>query len=127
MDDAGQSIFLDAKDEGRFIVARAGDHLFTRFQCGKCHFRNVQGRYPISGDRYNVLMSMCIRQATLDAFWSREARTVHGSGSAMKAAIRCSGLVKGDRIFPRLCLFPLLKDVDGGKLFVVRFVKKKSP
>jgi hypothetical protein len=49
LDDRGQPIFLDAKDEGRFVTARDGDHLFTRFQCGKCHFWNVQGRDPIPG------------------------------------------------------------------------------
>jgi hypothetical protein len=44
LDDGGQPIFLDAKDEGRFVTARDGDHLFTRFQCGKCHFRNIPGK-----------------------------------------------------------------------------------
>ena len=126
LDDGGQPIFLDAKDEGRFVVARAGDHLFTRFQCGKCHFRNIQGRDPIPGDRSDVLMNMCIRRATLDAFWSREAGTVRGSRSSMKAAFRCAGLVKGDKIFPRLGPFPL-KDVDGMGPAVLQLLKTLDP
>ena len=88
MDDGGQPIFLDTKDEGRVVVARAGDPLFTRFECGKCHFRNVQGRDPTPGDRSDVLINMCIRRASLDVFWSREAGTVRGSCAAMKAVFR---------------------------------------
>jgi hypothetical protein len=106
LDDGGQPIFLDAKDEGRFVVARAGDHLFTRFQCDKCHFRNVQGRDPIPGDRSDTLMTTCIRRATLDAFWSREAGTVRGSRSSMKAAFRCSRFwLKAMGYFRALVLF----------------------
>jgi hypothetical protein len=126
LDDGGQPIFLDAKDEGRFVVARAGDHLFTRFQCDKCHFRNVQGRDPIPGDRSDTLMTTCIRRATLDAFWSREAGTVRGSRSSMKAAFRCSRLVKGDGIFPRLGPFPL-KDIDGMGSAVLQLLKTLDP
>ena len=112
LDDGGQPVFLDAKDEGRFVVARVGDDLSIRFQCGKCHFRNVQGRDSIPGDRYNALTSTYISRATLEEFWSREAGTVRGSRSSTKAAFRCSGLVKGDGIFPHPGPFPL-KDVDG--------------
>ena len=126
MDDGGQPIFLDTKDEGRVVVAQAGDPLFTRFQCGKFYFRNVQGRDPTPGDRSDVLINMCIRRASLDVFWSREAGTVRGSRSAMTAAFRCAGLVKGDKIFPRLCPFPL-KDVDGMGSAVVQLLTTLDP
>jgi hypothetical protein len=126
LDDGGQPIFLDAKDEGRFVVARGGDHLFTRFQCGRCHFRNIQGRDPIPGDGADALMGRCIRRATLDAFWSREAGTVRGSRSSMKATFRCANMVRGDGIFPRLGLFPL-RDVDGMGSAVVQLLKTLDP
>ena len=129
MDDGGQPIFLDAKDEGRFVVARAGDHWCTRFQCGKYHFRNMQGRDPIPGDWSDVLMSTCICRATIHAFWSRKAGTVRGSRSAMKAASRCSGLVKGDRIFRIFsCLGPFpLKDMDGMASAVLQLLNTLDP
>jgi hypothetical protein len=126
LDDGGQPIFLDAKDEGRFVVARGGDHLFTRFQCGPCHFRNIQGRDPIPGDGADALMVKCIRRATLDAFWSREAGTIRGSRSSMKATFRCANMVRGLGIFPRLGPFPL-RDVDGMGSAVVQLLKTLDP
>jgi hypothetical protein len=40
---------VDAKDNERFVVARAGDHLMVQFQCDVCHFRNIQRRSPEPG------------------------------------------------------------------------------
>jgi hypothetical protein len=91
LDDGGQPVFLDTKDEGRFVVARGGDHIFTCFQSGPCHFRNMQGWDPIPGDGTDALMIKCIRHATLDAFWSREAGTIRGSRWSMKATLLRTG------------------------------------
>jgi hypothetical protein len=37
------SKLLDSGEPGRFMTARAGDHLMTPFQCELCHFRNIMG------------------------------------------------------------------------------------
>jgi hypothetical protein len=34
------------EDRGRFIEARAGDHIICPFQCELCHIRNIKGRDP---------------------------------------------------------------------------------
>jgi hypothetical protein len=39
INDGGLAVLDDVKDEGRFLMARNGDYLITRFQCGKCHFQ----------------------------------------------------------------------------------------
>jgi hypothetical protein len=58
---------------------RDGDYLMTRFQCGKCHFRNTKGRDPEHGNRSDGLFERCIRRATVDSFWLKEDATVGGS------------------------------------------------
>ncbi len=71
--------------------ARDGDYLMTRFQCGKCHFRYVQGRNPEFGNRRDALFERCIRRATLDAFWSKEDTTAKGTRTSIRAAMNESG------------------------------------
>lgn len=44
INDGGQAVLDDVKDEGMFLMARNGEYHNTWFQCGKCHFRNIQGR-----------------------------------------------------------------------------------
>jgi hypothetical protein len=83
INDDGEAVLVNVKDEGRFTHARNGDYLVTRFQCGKCHFRNIQGRDPAIGDRSDELFEKCIRRASLDAFWSREESTVKGLRSSL--------------------------------------------
>lgn len=67
----------DPKDKGRFLTARAGDHLMHEFQCDLCHFRNIQMVEPAervhAGD---ALLLECIRRCNLDALWSKEPTTV---------------------------------------------------
>jgi hypothetical protein len=68
INDGGQTVLQNVLDDGRFTCARAGDYLMTRFQCGKCHFWNIQGRDPRFGNRCDALFERCIRRASLDAF-----------------------------------------------------------
>ena len=112
INDGGEAVLVNVKDEGRFTCARNGDYLVTRFQCGRCHFRNIQGRDPEFGNRRDALFERCIRRATLDAFWSKEDATVRGTRTSIKAAIQKAQLIDGDDIFPALGPLPL-KDVDG--------------
>ena len=64
--------------EGRFMVARPGDHLCASFQCPNCQSQNLRGKdLRLSWIQDACFESLCIR-ATLDAFWSRSTRTVLG-------------------------------------------------
>jgi hypothetical protein len=68
----------DQEDELRFLVARDGDNLVTPFQCDHCHFQNIMNREPLDGLASDVRLLKSIRRVNLDAFWSREPRTVKG-------------------------------------------------
>ena len=65
-----------AGDGQRFRVGRNGDPLMCPFQCDICHFRNIQKRDMIPGNRKGKLLLQCIWRALLDAFWAREPSTV---------------------------------------------------
>jgi hypothetical protein len=69
---------MGEEDEDRFEVARPGDHLLCPFQCELCLFRNIQGRSALSGEGNlsDVVLLRALRRAHLDAFWSREPKTV---------------------------------------------------
>lgn len=94
-------------DELRFKVARMGDFLITPFQCDLCHFRNITLRDPMLRNSKDMLLLKDIRQANLDAFWSREPGTVSGNFSQitrMEAIGDEYGLVT---VSPELGPFPL--------------------
>jgi hypothetical protein len=69
---------VNEEDVERFCVARSGDHLCCPFQCELCHFRNIQGRSPMTGmgvlDNSEIIKRP--RTLSVDAFWSREPTTV---------------------------------------------------
>jgi hypothetical protein len=70
-------VIVDKRDRGRFLKARAGDHLMHAFQCDLCHFRNMQGRDPVEDEKVEDLKLMvCIRRCNLDELWSREPTTI---------------------------------------------------
>jgi hypothetical protein len=83
------------KDEGLFTCAHDGDYLMTYFQCGKCHFRNVQGQDPEFGKRRDALFERCIRRGTIDAFWSKEESTMRGARGGIRVAIQKAGMING--------------------------------
>jgi hypothetical protein len=126
INDGGDAVLVNVKDEGRFTCARNGDYLMTRFQCGKCHFRNVQGRNPEFGNRKDALFERCIRRATLDAFWSKEETTVKGRCSCIKAAILKAQMIDGDKMLPALGPLPL-KDTDGMGAAALQLLKTLDP
>jgi hypothetical protein len=126
INDGGEAVLVNVKDEGRFTCARDGDYLMTRFQCGKCHFRNIQGRDPKFGNRMDALFERCIRRATLDAFWSKEDATVKGTRSSLKAAMLKAQMIDGNDIFPALGPLPL-NDVDGMGPAALQLLKTLDP
>jgi hypothetical protein len=56
------------------VEARAGDHIICPFQCDLCHIRNIKGRDPRG--LVDEATAALVRQANLDAFWSRAKGTV---------------------------------------------------
>lgn len=78
---------LEEDDPSHFKWARDGDHLMCPFQCDECHFYNIQRRPP------RVWLMMCIRRASLDAFWSREmAMVVANQREAVRVLRTCERL-----------------------------------
>lgn len=108
------------------MTARNGDYLTTRFQCGACHFRNIQGRDPEFGNRSDALLERCIRRATIDAFWSKEENMVKGTRGGIRAAMLKADMIKGANIFPALGPLPL-KDVDGMRAAASQLLKTLDP
>ena len=49
------------------------------FECDLCHFRNINGRDPLTDSKKDDYLLLLIRRASLDAFWSRETSTVSGN------------------------------------------------
>ena len=74
-------------DEARFQEARIGDDLMCTFQCDDCSFFNLQGRYPNATKESDNLLLLCIRRATLDAFWARERATVEKNWREMRSLV----------------------------------------
>ena len=52
--------------------------MLTYFQCELCHFRNIKGRDPTEGSNKDERLLIAVRQASLDAFCSRETGAVRG-------------------------------------------------
>jgi hypothetical protein len=126
INDGGQAVLVNVLDEGRFTCARDGDYLMTRFQCEKCHFRNIQGRDPQHENRRDALFERCIRRASLDAFWCLEENTVKGTRSSMRAAIQKAEMIGGDGIFPALGPLPI-RHVDGVGAAAIQSLKTLDP
>jgi hypothetical protein len=113
-------------DEDRFQYGRDGDHLLVSFQCGLCHFRNMEGRNPVPGNSLDNRVLMLIRRATLDSFWSREPATVRGTlrqGGKMEDIAAQLGL---SPVMGAMGPFPL-SDTTGMKLAVVMLERSLDP
>jgi hypothetical protein len=115
-------------EEDRFQYGRNGDHLMLSFQCGLCHFRNMEGRNPVKGNNLDDRVLMLIRRATLDSFWSREPATVKGTlrnGSRLEDIVGQLGLSPAvepmgpfpihDSVGMKLAVAMLVRSLDPGK------------
>ena len=81
------------------------------FQCELCHARNILGRDPSYQDPAHQGLLLAIRRANLDAFWSREPKTVRAN---LREAMRMETAAKGYGIAcmtPPLGSFPLADSV----------------
>lgn len=72
-----------------FKRARNGDHLLVPFECDSCIFWKLKGCCPRECYQDNVLLC-CIRQANLDAFWSRASSTVDRNRQLVKRQLKIS-------------------------------------
>jgi hypothetical protein len=96
------------EDDYRYLHARDGDNLVTPFQCDTCHFRNIMERDPINGLPQDMRVLKLIRRANLDAFWSREPRTVRATLSSCQHGSKiAASLGFKHKLFRPMGPFPL--------------------
>lgn len=108
---------LAVGDEKRFVEARDGDFLMTPFQCELCHFRNMMERDPDYREIKDKRLLRDVRQANLDAFWSREPSTVAANLSQAKRMEEIGDWYGFGSVSPALGPFPL-EDTFGMKAAV---------
>jgi hypothetical protein len=94
------------------MTARAGDHLMTPFQCKLCHFRNIMGWDPVTGEYDGVELFEIMRRANLDAFWEQASSTVGSNLRAGMRSERTTGRLNMLSLTPPMGPFPL-KDLLG--------------
>merc|ERR1712071_640350 len=73
-----------------FKHGRNGDHILVPFECDQCIFWKLKGCYPNHSNYQDKLLLDCIRQANLDAFWSRATSTVNRSKQMVKRQLKLS-------------------------------------
>ena len=98
-------------EEGDFLCARPGDHLFCPFECDACSFYRLKRRPPDSKSRIDSLLEVYIRRANLDAFWSRRPGTVEGMRRLFFTQAEVGDFF-GFEMFDRIGPFP--HDYDSG-------------
>ena len=126
LDEEG-NVIEKAKDADRFMLGRDGDHLITPFQCETCHFRNIQERDPVVGNRKDSYFLEHMRRVSLDAFWGRESSTVKSNLGLVRRAVKTEdsmGCV--NRIIPAVGPFPL-RDAFGMGAAVAVLDKSMDP
>ncbi len=79
------------------------------FQCELCHFRNLQGRDPIPAMEEDVMLLDFTRRANLDAFWSRETKTVKANLGGLKRTDKTKDkfALRDSALFPPMGPCPL--------------------
>jgi hypothetical protein len=59
------------RSPNEFLIGQDGDHLLMPFECDLCIFGKFKSHNPILSNAQDSLLSACIRQMKLDAFWSQ--------------------------------------------------------
>lgn len=125
VDDEGV-VWKRRKETNRFVTARNGDHVACPFQCDLCIFRVLRKSNPDLNSRQDRLLLACIRRVNLDAFWSREKRTVEGNFSAMKRAFAKSEMLGLTGGYPAPGPFPF-EDICGYEVALQMLLASKKP
>ena len=110
--DASGFAWAHPRDETRFRVARAGDHLLSPFQCDTCVARTLRKSSLVPGNRQDDLLACCIRRANLDVLWSRESSTVAANRRQIQQLLSIWDVLGVPPSFPPLGPFPM-EDVQG--------------
>jgi hypothetical protein len=76
-----------------YLVGRDGDHLLVPFECDLCVFRKLTDSEPVLTCEEDKLLLACIRQISLDEFWSRPSSTVTGNRDKVRQGLALSKLV----------------------------------
>jgi hypothetical protein len=91
---------LAPAEERDFLDGRAGDPLFSPFECDGCSFFKLKGQAPRVGNHADDLLQSYIRRANLDAFWSRRPSTVKGLVRLFKEQTEVGDLLGFDMFTP---------------------------
>jgi hypothetical protein len=118
VDEEGEAL-IEVGGEERYLVARAGDHLMTPFQCEVCNFRNIMGRNSNLHVVEDREIMEYIRRATLDAFWARETTTVKNNAGNARRIMHALDRLKMPSLLPPMGPFPLRDDTGMGSAVVV--------
>ena len=81
------------------------------FQCELCHFRNLKECNP-SNTREDILLIRTIRRVNVDAFWSRESRTVKATRRESRKIVAVSNRLGLENVLSVVEPFPL-SDTQG--------------
>eukprot|EP00978_Attheya_sp_CCMP212_P005058 scaffold11166_cov48-Attheya_sp.AAC.4 len=106
--DFDRTTLAGPEDKGRFVEARAGDHIICPFQCDLCHIRNMKQREP-RGIQDEATAAL-VRQANLDAFWSRAKGTVAKHRTEVRFQLKYAAELDFDA-FPALGPYALGDDM----------------
>ena len=85
--------WTDQWEADKYCQARKGDHMVTPFECDRCIFLKLKGRFPIPDAPKDVLLLGAIRRVNLDAFWSRASTTVRRNLDGVKKTLYTSASV----------------------------------
>ena len=59
---------LEGHGKRKYQGGKIGDNMLTHFQCDKCQFGKINGRYPDSLAEKDMRSMVLVRRATLDVF-----------------------------------------------------------
>jgi hypothetical protein len=109
-----------------YRVGRNGDHLLTPFECDGCIYKKLRGVAPEHDPQRNELLEACIRQANLDAFWSRATSTVRANRDKTKLALELSEELGLEGPYEHTCYLPA-HDHCGYQVAVQMLLASKIP
>jgi hypothetical protein len=109
-----------------FRVGRNGDHLLVPFECDLCIYKKLRKCYPHEDNPRNQVLEACIRQANLDAFWSRASSTVRANRDKTQLALKLSSSVGLDGPYFHTCYLPPY-DHCGYEVAVQMLLASKRP
>jgi len=115
---------VTAGEEKHFMEARPGDHLFCPFQCEACSFYKLKGRPADLKSHTDKLLLKYLRQANLDAFWSRRPGTIANYLRIVRQQLDV-GTVFGIEMFDKPGPYPVTYDFGTRSALAVLWKSEK--